>query len=138
MPAEQKRNLGPLSIITDEDDLQNKVTTKICWYVYHETSFGFSLSLLLNYDSYIVLGKNSVWRYTRNMQKPKKGKKREREKKMAFFVQKNALEQVNALSTNDNIKKVPTLRNVDDFCQSSICYRPSPSLIQKQSSVRVL
>ena len=37
---------------------------------------------------------------------------------MAFFVQKNALEQVNALSTNDNIKKVPTLRNVDDFCQS--------------------
>ena len=60
MPAEQKRNLGPLSIITDEDDLQNKVTTKICWYVYHETSFGFSLNLLLNYDSYIVLGKNSV------------------------------------------------------------------------------
>lgn len=52
------------------------------------------------------------------MQKPKKGKKKKREKKMAFFVQKNALEQVNALSTNDNIKKVPTLRNVDDFCQS--------------------
>ena len=48
----------------------------------------------------------------------KKEKKKKREKKMAFFVQKNALEQVNALSTNDNIKKVPTLRNVDDFCQS--------------------
>ena len=48
----------------------------------------------------------------------KRKKKKEREKKMAFFVQKNALEQVNALSTNDNIKKVPTLRNVDDFCQS--------------------
>ena len=43
---------------------------------------------------------------------------KKREKKMAFFVQKNALEQVNARSTNDNIKKVPTLRNVDDFCQS--------------------
>lgn len=48
----------------------------------------------------------------------KRKKKKKREKKMAFFVQKNALEQVNALSTNDNIKKVPTLRNVDDFCQS--------------------
>ena len=50
--------------------------------------------------------------------KNQKKEKKKREKKMAFFVQKNALEQVNARSTNDNIKKVPTLRNVDDFCQS--------------------
>lgn len=56
--------------------------------------------------------------YQKYAKTKKRQKKKKREKKMAFFVQKNALEQVNARSTNDNIKKVPTLRNVDDFCQS--------------------
>ena len=53
---------------------------------------------------------------------------------MAFFVQKNALEQVNARSTNDNIKKVPTLRNVDDFCQS--IFWPSKSFTDPEAVVR--
>ena len=71
------------------------------------------------------------------MQKPKKGKKKKREKKMAFFVQKNALEQVNARSTNDNIKKFQHCVTLMIFV-SQFFDRPSPSLIQKQSSVRVL